>query len=226
MGYVVYTRSLQVNGFRPGGQTNPFAAAMLSGVGPYASRSYRQRQLFSASGGSLLRGLGMMVPDQAVVNYQGQWTAPFGMGSEDLINQVTANLQKDGLLVRGESNTASAMQKMGTPLFSPEPFGVTLQLQVNNGLGYGDPNDIISIIRHEVYLVSGVMPNGDSIPSVKLPMSSASPAGDTVSTGQPEQAVSTAAASSSDLGSWLAGNLGLIALGAAVVLLVPNLLKR
>ena len=224
MGYVVYDRSLQVVGYRPSGQTNAFAAANMAGVGP--SRRLRgtlPSSLFSASGGTRLSGLGVMVPNQSVVNYQGKWTPASFLGAQEVVSEVVQALSADGLTVRNVTQDSGFLQNTPGVPFSLNPFNVTLQIQVNNGMGFSDPNDIISIIRHEVYTVTGEMPLADSIPTVQMPASADVPAGQVVQTGQPSQPVATP---SVDVGSWLTNNLALVALGAAAVIILPQFMGR
>lgn len=224
MGYVVYTRELQVVGYPPAANRNAFAAANMSGVGPSRRQRQANESVFSASGGTRLSGLGAIVPNQTIVNYQGQWQNPITMGAMDVVSQVLSSLSQDGLAVKSSSTDAGILQSLGEPIFGAKPYNVKLQLQVNNGMGYGDPNDIISIIRHEVYQVTGIMPVGDSIPTMQLPASADSPDGGIVVTGQPNQPAT--AIPTSDFGSWLTNNLALVALGAAAVIVIPSLLKR
>jgi hypothetical protein len=226
MGYVVYTRDLQVVGYPPSGQTNAFAAANMAGVFPShrLRGSTREASVFSASGGTRLSGLGVIIPDQAIVNYQGQWTPGSFAGAQEVVNEVIQALASDGLSVRHMTQDSGFLQNTPGVPFSLNPFNVTLQLQVSNGMGYGDPNDIISIIRHEVYTVTGTMPVSDSIPTVQMPASAGVSIGEVVQTGQPSQSV--AATSSLDLGSWLTNNLALVALGAAAVIIVPRFMGK
>jgi hypothetical protein len=46
---------------------------------------------------------------------------------------------------------------------------VELVLQVQNGLGFGNENDIITLIRHEVYNATGEYPTADTIPLIQVP---------------------------------------------------------
>jgi hypothetical protein len=56
-----------------------------------------------------------------------------------------------------------------------------LQMQVENGLGFDQPDDVISVIRHAVFEVTGSFPSADSLPFLQVPGS-----GSPQSTGQPK----------------------------------------
>jgi hypothetical protein len=93
-----------------------------------------------------------------------------------------------------------------------------LQVQVNNGMGFSDPNDVISIIRHEVFVATGSFPTADSIPTVQTP-GAAGP----VATGQPMPA---GAAPAINFTAWIEQNAAMIGIGAAALVLLPMLLGR
>lgn len=295
MSYVNYTPSLYRNGYRPVGETNPFAATHLGLAGSpfrpdtlrgidgrhhqrhvdgrgnqfepaempvaiyrpghygyesalgyvdprgnfvepvempvamYRPNSYGfsalgQGKPFTPAGGYMLHGLGAIVPDQSVVNYSGTWSGTWDMTPQDVIDAVTTALPADGLMVRSVSSSAGmvANTKVFDLAGGNQTFQVSMQLQVNNGQGYGDPNDIISIINHEVYVATGAMPVGGSIPTVQAPGTAAP-----VATGQP--AVPGAPALPgvpTDWASWLEQNALWIGLGLAAVVLGPALVSK
>lgn len=205
---VRYDRSLYVTGFRPG-STNPFAATQLSGV-------------FEAAGGWGLHGLGAIVEDGAIVSYQGKWPLG-GKAASELLAQIASALTQDGLTVRSVSSDAGFVANTPyIPFVQQLTFNVKLQVQVANGMGYGDPNDVVSIIRHEVYAATGQFPLSDSVVSVQHP---ASAGGGLEQTGQPgvEDASQTAP---QDWGAWLQQNAWLIAATAIGVFVVPKMLGR
>lgn len=131
-----------------------------------------------------------MVPSGSIVTYVGQWSTTFSQSASDVIQAVVTGLNGAGLPVKQQSNTATFLQSG-----LEEPFSVTLQMQVD-GLGYNSPDDVISIVRHQVYLATGKFPFSDSLPYVQAP-------GATVkATGQPGQTApqtGCVAGSSSDL---------------------------
>lgn len=247
MSYVNYTESLQRNGWRPVGETDPFAATHLGSVpfrqaflrgfpaGAHAYRGQHSASTFSPAGGRVLhqglsgrsqrvrrRGMGAlgdMVPDQAVVTYQGTWQNYDISATTGVLQAVISALNKDGLTVRNSSTNQGVLGGIEASL----GFGttnVTLQLQVNNGQGFADPNDIISIVRHEVYVASGQFPLADSIPTVQTPGSSAPTA-----TGQPPvTGAPPLPGQSIDMSAWLENNAPLLLLGVGAVLLLPMLM--
>jgi hypothetical protein len=70
------------------------------------------------------------------------------------------------------------MSKIGLGITAP--FSVTLELQIDNGLGFNSENDVVQIVRHWVYDVTGAFPETDSIPYKQLPDSGAIPTGQPV----------------------------------------------
>jgi len=118
-----------------------------------------------------------MILDQTVLTYQGTWTNTFTQSAQDVVDAVSAKLTGAGLAIRSTSvnQPFSASAIVGVS----QPFNVTLTIQVQNGVGFGSPDDVISIIRSNVYQVTGSFPQADTIPY------QAAPGGSQVSTGQP-----------------------------------------
>lgn len=218
MGRVQYDHSLYRTGYRPYGKTNPQAAAAgLSGTpfDPMRLHGYP----FTPRGGAALHGLGAMVPDQSIVTYTGTWTPTYFMGANDIITAVTAALAKDGLQVKNVSTTAGFLDTTVVGMtIQPTPFNVTLQIQVANGQGYGQPADIGSIVDHEVYVATGSMPAASSIPIVQPP------GGAPTATGQPAGPSGIAPGGAVDLTTWFEQNIGWLALAVGAALIVPKLL--
>jgi hypothetical protein len=223
MGRVQYNHSLYRTGYRPYGMTNPQAAASgLSGVsmhhgvfGPWRLAGMGQNQPFTRAGGFALHGLGAMVPDQSIVTYTGTWTPTYFMGANDIITAVSAALANEGLKVTKVSTSAGFLDTTVVGMtIQPTPFDVTLQIQVQNGQGYGNPSDIGSIVDHEVYVATGSMPARSSVPIVQAPGGVPTP------TGQPG-AVPPGAV---DLTTWFEQNIGWLALAVGAALIVPKLL--
>jgi hypothetical protein len=224
MGRVQYDHSLYRTGYRPYGKTNPQQAASgLSGVsmhhgvfGPWRLAGMGQNQPFTRAGGFALHGLGAIVPDQSIVTYTGTWTPTYFMGANDIITAVTSALAKDGLQVKNVSTTAGFLDTTVVGMtIQPTPFNVTLQIQVANGQGYGQPSDIASIVDHEVYVATGSMPAASSIPVVQPP------GGAPTATGQPGAVPPGGAV---DLTTWFEQNIGWLALAVGAALIVPKLL--
>lgn len=115
-----------------------------------------------------------MIPNGSTFKYVGTWRA--GLSRADVLTQnVVAALAVDGLVSRAAPKVnASLITTFGGS------FGVTLQLQVANGLGYGTIDDVISVIRHEVLDETGYYPSSDDVAGFTTP------SGDTQSTGQPD----------------------------------------
>lgn len=236
MSYGSHAQSIYRNGFRPVGRTDPFAATQL-GSTPFRPEYLGQWGPFTDAGGYMLHGMGAIVPDQSVVVYQGRWTTTSSLGPMDVIRLVEAALASDGITVRNEQVSANTAAKLG---LGSIPFSVTLTLQITNGMGFGDPNDIIADINHEVWVATGLMPLAGSITSVQAP---ADPSAQ--STGQPS--ISSAPdpncaagmpygvdgspcpappGTVQDWSSWFQQNAMWIGLGLGAVVLVPMILGR
>jgi hypothetical protein len=236
MGRVAYDHSLYRTGYRPYGHTNPQAAAAgLAGIsmehgvfGPWRLSGMGQSPPFTRRGGYHLHGFGDAgIPDGSLVTYHGTWTSVFNTGggisqpgyAQAIADGVVAALNADGQLKvlsyprdlsSGPSGTWAAL------LGSNAPFDITLQLQVMNGMGFGSVNDLIAIIRHYVYTVSGQFPVHDAIVSVRAPSAPGSP--DYQSTGLP------GLSSGTDWSTWLQDNAAWLALGIGAALLLPKIL--
>lgn len=111
----------------------------------------------------------MIVQDNAIVQYYGQWPqsltcAVVGLcdSPSQILSQVVARLNGDGLIV-----LQSSLPGVVTA-FGPS-FNVNLTIQNNRGLAFGSEFDLVSIIRHEVFVVTGKFPFSDSVPSVQNP---------------------------------------------------------
>src|SRR5271170_71832 len=245
MGYTANVRSVYRNGYRPVGRTDTFAATHLGSVGtgvalfgPERLSGMGQHRPFPEAGGYMLHGpgvwgpaprvkeksgglagLGAIVPDQSVVNYQGTWQSDLITSSQNILLAVTAALTQDGFAVRNSQISTSGI---AGALGVEESYGVTLQLQVNNGMGFGDPNDIISIISHEVFVASGYMPLAGSIPTVQAPGAAGA-----VATGQPTvTGAPPLPGMATDFTSWIEQNAMMIGIGAAALVLLPMFLGR
>lgn len=109
-----------------------------------------------------------MIPQGSIVTYAGHWphTELLGFGTTDqVISDVGTELIAKFQLYIKSSQVSGGLIAAATGT----GFDVTLQLQVENGLGYASPDDIISSIRSAVYDVLGDYPSSDSIPFVQTP---------------------------------------------------------
>jgi hypothetical protein len=116
-----------------------------------------------------------MIPNGALVTYTGQWKTTLSQLADSLISDISVALNGLGLPVKQQSNTASFWS---TGFLTP--FQVTLQMQVE-GAGFSGPDDVIALVRHAVFSVTGDYPISDSLPYVQAP------GGTAQSTGQPGQ---------------------------------------
>jgi len=155
------------------------------------------------------------IPDGAIVIYQGQWQTTYSTwGPMDVVNAVKPILAQHGLALRSESINAPTAAKLG---LASIPFGITLTLQVNTGLGgFGKPDDVASVVDGAVYQAIGHMPVASAITSVQG-----------ASTGQPGPATapgSSQAPPQPTFTTWLESNAWWLALLAGGVIILPRLL--
>jgi len=225
MGRVQYDHSLYRTGYRPYGMTNPQQAASgLSGVsmhhgvfGPWRLAGMGQNQPFTRAGGFALHGLGFLgdiVPDGSIVTYTATWVPHGTQGASDIIGQVGSIIANEGLSVRTVSSSPYRFLVNNT-------VNVKLVIQVQNGMGYGQPSDVASIVDNAAWQVTGSMPLASSISSVQVPGGAPAP------TGQPE-VPNTGAGSGQqpppDLTTWIEQNALWIALGVGALVLLPKVL--
>jgi len=152
------------------------------------------------------------VPDGAILTYQGTWTAGGALSTspQQIVSKVAAALVNDGVQVRSQNLSVGA----GTAFLGGQ-FSVTLQVQVATGLGgFASLNDVISVIAHEVYVVTGQMPSSGTIPVAQMPSGAIGP------TGQPASTTTAATTWS----TWLQNNFTTVAILVVAVTVVPSLI--
>lgn len=157
----------------------------------------------------------MQVSNGAVLTYTGTWphTEHFGFGTTDeVVSDVGAKLSAYGLVIRNYSTSGNLAAVTGGA------FDVSIQVQVENGLGYGDISDVQKIINDSVYAVLGDTVSASSIPNVQGQ-----------STGQPAGGGSQTSSASNSIADWFSSlttkglsTLGLVFIGliAGVILIV------
>jgi hypothetical protein len=160
--------------------------------------------------------MGSIVPNQSAVTWVGQISGTASMSVQDVVSAATAALQADGLTVVGSSGLPMAIFDIDIQLSSSAT--VTLNILVNNGMGYSDPSDIAAIVNHEIFTASGFMPTG-TITTVTAPggRAAATPGG---------AAATSPAAAPTDWSAWFQQNAMWIGLGVLGLVLVPDLLER
>jgi len=212
MAYVTHRQGLYRTGFRP--YSNPWHATQL-GKTPFDADMWRLGQIraFTRGGGYGLHGLGDIVPNQSIVTWVGQVSGSATRSVQDVIAAASAALQNDGLAVTSTSGLPFAIFDINIQLSSAAT--VTLVILVNNGMGYGDPQDIAAIVNHEIFLASGVMPSG-AVTVVKAPGAAA--AATAAGAGLPTQPT--------DWGAWLQQNAMWLGLGVLGIFVLPDLVKK
>jgi hypothetical protein len=146
------------------------------------------------------------VPAGTMLTYVGTWQTTWTMRSDEVLAQVAQRLALSALPVRSSSRVTSSV--LTDVLLTPQNFDVTLSIQATGA--YAKLDDVISIIRHTVYEVTGNFPLADSIPTLNGQ-----------STGMPGSP-STA----STWSAWMQDNAGIIGVGLAAVLLSVALVKK
>lgn len=172
-----------------------------------------------------------MVQNGDILTYAGQWsTGGIFQTVSDLLQTVVKDLNNSGLAVRHSQVNQSVGQVIGAAGWGGN-FAVQIDLQVENGLGYAQPDDVRSIVDGYVVQEGGTV-TGSSIPYVQ----SAS-GGGPVPTGQPgaDQTTKQAgciAGTSNDLtgsfsvGCWFSGltSSGLSTVGLLAIIMIVGLI--
>lgn len=163
----------------------------------------------------------MQVPRGAIVRYTGVWPRVHGSWwcgvvcqptVASIVSRVGNNLSAWGLTV-----VVSDYDDSINPF--ADTINVALSLRVD-GAGFGDQQDIVSIVRGEVYNIEGDFPLADSVTYVQ-PSPSEAPVG----TGQPDN--SPSASQPTDIGKVLkeiTGNTQLVVVGLGLGLLTALIL--
>jgi len=244
LSYVNYDLSLYRQGYRPYGETDPFAATMLSGVkptpaghpfAPWRLRGMGQNPPFTESGGYKLHGLAgavlgflgdASIPPGAILTYKGTWTTV--QDPQSLVNAVVSQLNGDGqLTVLQAPTSASIGATIANAIGMNNPFSVTLVLQVTNGMGFSSVNDVISIVRHYVYAVAGVFPQTDAITQVQSPSTAPNyQAAGVLNPGGFALPGLTSPSAAPDLTTWVSENATTLAIAGIGLLVAVPLLKR
>lgn len=208
MGYVINRRGLYRTGFRT--QSNPYAATQL-GLTPFEPEILHEPGLgqhppFTPGGGYGLHGLGDIVPNGAIIEYDGTWATNINVSPSQILAKAAAALNADGLHVLSSSESGGIMGELFTG-----SFDVTMHIQVSNGMGFQQPQDVASIVDHEAYAASGAMPSGSSASVISLPGSTpgVSPSG-----------------AAPDLTTWFEQNAAWIGLAVLGVFVIPKVLEK
>lgn len=106
-----------------------------------------------------------MISNGEQLLYTGSWVVPSGMTSGDVVSKVASNLHSSGLSVTAASPN--------TPDFWGV-FDINMQILVENGLGFAQASDVNSIIRHAVYVVTGIFPTADVVSQIQASTSPSS----------------------------------------------------
>ena len=113
-----------------------------------------------------------MYPVGTILTYNGQWaTWSLTSSPDSIVSDVSADLATAGLPVRSykvNQSLAQAASEIGLRV----AFSVTLQLQVENGLGFVDDDSVIQQVRDSVNSVTGRYPTADSLPYKQTPLDS------------------------------------------------------
>jgi hypothetical protein len=251
MAYMNYNRELYRTGFRPYGQTNPWAASQLNGMDiPEAVLSgyLGQSRPFTRDGGWglhgsasfhpwVLEGLGQSsagAPTGSYLLYQGTWQlSPSHESSAQILASVLQILKSSASVIGFQVGSAS--QSGG--LFTVSNFNVQIQLFVS-GPGFAEPNDAGSVVDHAYNQVTGLMPVVSNTVVTQLPTGTTAAPAPTGTSPFPGSAdpncvagmpymVSGAPCPSpgaQDFTTWLGNNAWWLALVAAGAIVLPRVL--
>jgi hypothetical protein len=150
----------------------------------------------------------VQAPTGSYLTYAATWTTSSTKTASDILQAVIAALPHDGLAVVSSSTTAGILAN--TKLIFAEAgqsFGVTLQLRVT-GPGFAYPTDAASMVNHEVYAASGLLPLASNIVGGGGSGSPASPSG------------------AQTLTAWLESNAVWIGLAVLAITVVPALIRK
>lgn len=163
----------------------------------------------------------MQLNDGDQFTYVSSWTPStdmigVGVTPDTMIGEISADVASQGLTVLKSSYNQSASAYLNAATlgtFTPEPFTVTLTVEVTNGVGFASQDDAASIINNAVYQRSNVLPVS-SVPYVNS----------STATGEPTTpgASSTAASGVTGFLSSLTTQ-GMWTLGAVAVAIVLGL---
>jgi hypothetical protein len=159
-----------------------------------------------------------MIPNHSVITYIGTWQTDRWTSPNDTLTNVTAALQADGLSMRdAQVNVPLAVYLPLTAI----KFNVHLTLQVENGLGFATPDDIIAIVRHEVYQVTGAFPSADSVPTVVAPGQAPQATGQPTPTATPDALTSLSEwlKNLTTKGMWMIGVVLVLAIVGSVLVM-------
>ena len=174
-----------------------------------------------------------MIEQGAILTYSSTWYANLWTSVNSLVAQIQKDLAGVGLAIRGapQVNNPTLAVVGGIAGLGGNTFGVTFQVQVENGLGYNSQDDVASIVDGFVYQETGRIAVGTSIPYVQHPD------GSTDQTGEPAptQTTSTSdciAGTSNDLtgnfsiACWFSNltSKGFAAVGVLAILAVVGLI--
>jgi hypothetical protein len=155
------------------------------------------------------------VPNGALITYSGTWeTTVQDSDPQDILRQVVSGLP--GLKVLQQDIQVGAGGYIAAAFEIGTQFSATLVLQVNNGMGFAQPQDAASIVDHQVYMVTGQMPlsSGASVSAMPGTFNPATVAG----AQTPGSALS--------LASWFENNAMWLLLGVGAIAVLPGLVKK
>lgn len=120
-----------------------------------------------------IRRVSAPVPTGSIVTYHSEdWYAGYFTGASDLFGKVGQKLSADGLKLLNSEVTAvqgGILTEVEKYLGGPATLAVTLNVEVSGGLGYNSADDVVSIVDHEVYAVTGTLPSTSKATNLSLP---------------------------------------------------------
>jgi hypothetical protein len=116
-----------------------------------------------------------MIPNGAVITYTGTWVRETLRSADSTVGDVSPHLTEAGIALRGSPRVDASL--FSSLPFSGGQFQVTFQAQVENGLGFDKPEDLLSIIDNIVFQETGNKVVSSSLPYTQVGGGAPTPTG-------------------------------------------------
>jgi hypothetical protein len=132
-----------------------------------------------------------VVPAGSTIRYVAQWrvtpgtylSGSFNPTPDGILSDVASRLENQGLHVRDSSIHAPDITAQ-VLAFGFYPFQVTLSIQTSGE--FNDVQDVVAVVNHEVFEITGELPTSSSAPEVTPPGGRPRPTGQPKPSDQPK----------------------------------------